>query len=380
MKRRSAMLLGAALASLSGCSNATLPLPSAPIPSAAPSTTSSASPDAATPVPSRPAATLSPDDAFLDKVPGSIRLMTYNVNWDSIFPEDDPLNHELRAFDREDSFRRILRAVRPDIVCLQEINYFRKDRELADFVERLLGAPEGEVWQVAHVADDLIATRFELREEGYELATGSILTNLDQAAALVDLPDEPYGPTDLYLICSHFKSGGSPDDIRLRLRQADVIMAHVRDFETPGEHLDLPDETPFVILGDFNAYATEPARHLETLFEGDIYDEQRYGVDLNPDWDGTELQDARPSHNGLEIRYFTWRDDSGPFIPGALDRVIFSDSVMTLRNAFVLNTRLLTDEALAAHGLDRDDVLLDPASGNYDHFPVVVDFSMGSTP
>ena len=64
--------------------------------------------------------------------------------------------------------------------------------------------------------------------------------------------------------------GGSPDHIRLRLRQADVIPAHVRDFETPGEHLDLPDQTPFVILGDFNADATEPAWHLETLFEEDI--------------------------------------------------------------------------------------------------------------
>jgi len=377
MNRLPACLLGAALVSLGGC---TIPAPPAPPPSLSsvvPSTTGPTPPAVETRS-SRATATLSADDRFLDRVPDSLRVMTFNVNWDSIFPDDDPENDDLRLFSRAESFRRILGAVRPDIVCLQEINYLRRDSQLADFLERALGAPEGESWQVAHVGDDLIATRFGLLEEGYELETGSVLTTLDQAAALVDLPDEAYGSTDLYLICSHFKSGGSPEDILLRVRQADAIMAHVRDFETPGGHLDLPAGTPFLILGDFNAYETDPARHIQTLTEGDLYDEQRYGGDLDPDWDGTALEDARPSHNGQGVHFYTWRDDSGPFAPGALDRVIFSDSVLRLRNAFILNTRLLTDEVLAARGLLRDDVLLDPASGIYDHFPVVVDFSVGS--
>jgi hypothetical protein len=131
-----------------------------------------------------------------------------------------------------------------------------------------------------------------------------------------------------------------------------------------------------VILGDFNAYDTDPARHIRTLTDGDIFDEHRYGVDLDPDWDGTALEDARPSHSGQGIDFYTWRDDGAPFPPAALDRVIFSDSVLRLRNAFVLNTRRLTDEVLAARGLRRDDVLLDPIFGSYDHFPIVVDFSV----
>jgi hypothetical protein len=38
----------------------------------------------------------------------------------------------------------------------------------------------------------------------------------------------------------------------------------------------------------------------------------------------------------------------------------------------------LAPDALAAYGLLREDVLLEAASGNYDHLPVVVDFVVGA--
>jgi len=359
---------------LPGCLGTAAPS-TAPTP--APAATPTASPTAPATRRFPPTATLSADADFLEKPPASLRVMTYNVNWDSIFPEDDPENHDLRAFDREDSFRRILQAIRPDVLCLQEVNDRRRARDLAEFVEAALGAPQGDAWQVAHVRDDVIASRFGLLVEGYQLVSGSVLYYLDQAAALVDLPDRDYGPTDLYVICSHFASGGGLDDILLRARQADVVMRHVRDLETSGGNLDLPSGAPFVILGDFNAYDSDPARHLRTLTQGDIYDQTAYGMDFDPDWDGTALRDARPSLNGQGIHFYTWRDDSGPFAPWALDRVIFSDSVLQVENAFVLDTMLLAQETLDVYGLRREDVLLDPASGNYDHLPVVVDFQAG---
>jgi endonuclease/exonuclease/phosphatase family metal-dependent hydrolase len=336
------------------------------IPSPPPSPTNPASP-----IPS-----LTADDTFLDRQPGTIRVMTYNVNWDSIFPDDDPQDDSFRSFNRVDAFGRILRATMPDILCLQEINARRKASDLAGYVAQAMGARDAEAWHAVHVNDDLIASRFGLFQKGYELVTGSTLNNLNQAAALVDLPDAAYGSTDLYMICSHFKSGGSASDISQRERQADVIMAQVRDFETPGGNLDLPPGTPFVILGDFNAYDTDPALQVQTLMKGDITDEERYGADREPDWDGTPLQDAHPSHNAQGIVFYTWRDDSQPFDPWPLDRVLFSDSVLHMQNAFVLDTTTLADDVLAAHGLQRDDVMLDPAAGNYDHLPIVVDFQM----
>lgn len=369
------------LAALTACITSAPPAGPAPPPASATPTPIPARTQAPTSTPRRPSQatpSLSSDGAFLEKDPTSIRVMTYNVNWDSIFPQDDPQNHDFRAFNRVDSFRRILRAVRPDILCLQEINDRRRARELADFITQA-ATPSGDTaWQVVHTSDEVVATRFGLIEKGFELETGSVLTNLDQAAALVDLPDARYGSVDLYMICSHFKSGGGFGDITLRQRQADVIMAQVRDFETPGGNLDLPSGTPFVILGDFNAYDTDPALHIRTLTQGDISNERSYGADLEPDWDGTNLEEAMPSHNGLGITFYTWRDDAEPFNPWALDRIIFSDSVLHVQNAFVLNTMILADGALADRGLMREDVILDSESGNYDHLPVVVDFHIGA--
>lgn len=301
---------------------------------------------------------------------GTLRVMSYNINWDSIFPSDDPLNHDLRAFDRREAFGRILRAIQPDVLCLQEINERRSAQALGDFLGQVLGTMP---WKAAKARDSVIASRFALQTAGYQMVTHSAIYALDQAAALVDLPDAEYAP-DLYVLCAHFKSGGALEDVRLRGQQADVIMAHVRDFASPGGEIDLQAGTPFIILGDFNVYDTEPAQHLSTLLQGDIQNEDRYGEDLKPDWDASALTDASPSHNAEGIEYYTWRNDAEPFRPGTLDRILYSDSVLEVRKAFVLNTRLMTEADLAASGLLADDVLLDPASGYYDHLPLVADF------
>ena len=354
-----------------------VPTPTAPIvrtPTASPAATARPS-QVPAPTPTRSAS-----DEFLER-PGTdtIRAMTYNINWDSIFPEDDPQNHELREFSREGAFGRILRAVRPDILCLQEINYLRGASDLGEFLNAELDVPD-ERWSVINVRDTVIASRFGLLEEGYELITGSVLPDLDQAAGLVDLPDGQYGTTDLYLICAHFKAGGTRADILLRGRQADAIAAHVGDFTTPAGELDLVHDTPFLILGDFNVYDTDPALHLRTLLRGDITNEDQFGEDVQPDWDGTALSDALPTHNDLGGASYTWRNDTLPFSQGALDRILFSDSVLVIENGFVLNTLLLSDEVLAAHGLQLQDVLLDPSTGYFDHLPVVVDFSLPTSP
>ncbi len=310
--------------------------------------------------------------------PNTLRVMSYNINWDSIFPDGDPMNHSLREFERVDAFVRVMRAVQPDVVCLQEINYLRGREAMGEFMADVMDSDEP--WDIAIERDNVIATRFALVEKGYELSTGSVRPDLLQAAALVDLPDELYGDSDLYMVCSHFKAAGTLGDILLRSRQADAIMHAVRDFKTPGDEIDLEEGTPYVLLGDFNVYDTDPHLHLRTLVRGDIYDEGRFGEDIQPDWDGTALTDLLPSHNGLGDDFYTWRNDIDPFNPGPLDRIIYSDSVLEVSNAFVLNTMALTDRALESLGLERDDVVLDAAVGYYDHLPLVADFVLRESP
>ena len=54
--------------------------------------------------------------------------------------------------------------------------------------------------------------------------------------------------------------------------------------------------------------------------------------------------------------------------------------MLGVENDFVLNTMTLSDQALAALGLRRDDVLLDAQFGYYDHLPLVVDFVLTGSP
>jgi endonuclease/exonuclease/phosphatase family metal-dependent hydrolase len=159
-----------------------------------------------------------------------------------------------------------------------------------------------------------------------------------------------------------------------RSRQADVIASNLRDLESPGGEVTLPPNTPIVILGDFNIYTSDPAVHARTLMEGDISNEEAYGEDVDPDWDGTGLADAAPSHNGSGVDFYTWRSESPAFPWGALDRVFYTDSALVAANAFILNTTSLTESALKALMLYAEDVVLEPAAGYFDHLPLVVDF------
>jgi endonuclease/exonuclease/phosphatase family metal-dependent hydrolase len=92
----------------------------------------------------------------MDKLyPEYIRLMNYNVNWDSIFPDDDPMNHEWRSVDKVDAFRRLIKAINPDIVCLQEINPDRDPKDVSSIFDEMLPLENGSEWQAVIANDNL---------------------------------------------------------------------------------------------------------------------------------------------------------------------------------------------------------------------------------
>jgi endonuclease/exonuclease/phosphatase family metal-dependent hydrolase len=303
-----------------------------------------------------------------------IRVMSFNVGWDSIFPDDDPQNDQWRQYDKGAEFKRILKAVGPDIVCLQEINQARDPQQIGGILDEALPQPEGRVWQAHSGQDNVIAARFELTMKRDVLVHGGSITDFGHAVALVDLPDLEY-EVDIYLICAHFQAGGGQANVQSRQEHADAIIEWLGDVRTPGGEIDLLHGTPIVVLGDFNVYDTDPAHHLKTLLSGDIENEDRYGQDAAPDWDGTDLADALPRHNGAGEDSYTWRDDTQEFNPGALDRILYTDNVVLVENAFVLNTTIMTEEELEAVGLQAGDVMLDPETGRYDHLPLVVDIT-----
>lgn len=309
---------------------------------------------------------------FLDPQNDSLnlRVMSWNVWNNSIFGIDGK---------RRDSFERIIKAVRPDVVCLQEVNPANA-RELSQIMDRLLPLAADLHWQVhsAPNIDNMVASRYPLRRREQENVVPAPTNHpgLDrgQVMCLVDLPDS-LGVPDVYVIAAHFPSHRN---IHARQRQADSIVRHLRRLRLGGNPEALPTGTPVLILGDMNVYAAQPedaAHHLTTLLTGNILDEGQFGADLAPDWDGSFLVEVKPRHNAREKDWYTWRVDDDRFAPGALDRIIFTDSVLQVRSSFVLNTTTMGANELKQSGMLATDVLRAAKPGDFDHLPLVVDFA-----
>lgn len=267
-----------------------------------------------------------------------IRVLTWNVLFDGLFKRPAP-------------FLRVLRAIDPDVICFQEI-WSHTAQQAADQVS--LALPEA-TWYGGNTTEGHIVARYPLIES----------RAIDEAGnywALVDLPDERYA-TDLSIVSAHPVCCDKEEE---RQEELDGIAAWLRDLTTPGG-TDLPKDTPIVVAGDMNLVGG--ARQVRTLLAGEIVNEERFGASHPPDWDGTPLADAHPRLAG-GWDTFTWRDSRSSFSPGRLDYIVYSDSVLRLGNAFVLDTEILPQEALERHGLRPLDTL--EAS---DHLPVVADFT-----
>jgi exonuclease III len=280
--------------------------------------------------------------------PNDIRVVTWNVLFDGLFKRPAP-------------FIRVLRALDPDVICFQEI-WAHTSQQAADQVSLAL---PGSRWYGASSGEGHIVSRYPLLLE----------RSIDESGnywSLVDLPDDRYG-VDLSVISAHPPCCDKEEE---RQRELDGIAAWLRELQTPGGLLEPPEEppldfdlpvgTPIVIAGDMNLVGG--ACQVRTLTDGDIADEETFGPSHAADWDGTPLADAWPRVTGGH-EVFTWRDARSSFSPGKLDYIVYSDSVLELRNTFALETARLTADELARYGLEAEDTL--DAS---DHLPVVADF------
>jgi hypothetical protein len=268
-----------------------------------------------------------------------VRFLSYNVLFDGIFETG-----------RRRSFDRVFNAVIPDIVGFQEI-YSHTAEETRDLVAGFL--PALAPWYGSKVEPDIIAvSRYPI------VGTHSIGTN---GAFLIDLGDEH--DSEVLLIVAHPPCCSNDEGRQLEI---DAIMAFVRDSKSNGGPLDIAPETPIVIVGDMNLVGDW--RQLNTLITGEIVNTATYGPWFRPDWDGTDLTDARPLHTDAPMA-FTWEDLESSYWPGRLDFTIYSDAVVDLAGSFVLSTREMHGDTLATFGLLETDTAV--AS---DHLPVVSDF------
>jgi endonuclease/exonuclease/phosphatase family metal-dependent hydrolase len=305
---------------------------------------------------------------FLDRPNDSrfqVRVMSWNVSLGSIFPPQG-IRHE--------GFARIVRAVNPDVLVLQEVDP-RETERLGRMMDRIAPLGHSRFWEIHGASDNAIISRYPITIRASELVVPHPLPmypdfHYGQAMALIDLPDR-HTRADLYIIAMHNRSRDGEQNQRQRQAQSDALIRHLRHLRADS---GVPGKTPVIVAGDMNVHPGHVPQHLVTLLEGDIVDEATFGGDFRPDWDGTALTDGNPSHNGRGRQFYTWRDDSQGFPPGQLSRILYTDSVMRMTHAFVVNTVEMTDAELEKHDLQRDDCLLNGEDGRFDHLPLVVDF------
>jgi endonuclease/exonuclease/phosphatase family metal-dependent hydrolase len=288
----------------------------------------------------------------------AVRLLSYNA----VNNFDRELN-SLFIDDRQPSYRRILGAIGPDVVGIQEV-YDQTAARTEAVAEDTLGLPDA--WNWAKEGQDLVlGSRFPI------LDTHSIpgYADYESGAFLLDTRDAL--GTRLVVVnmhppcCNYPAEDGEPSRNAQRQRVVDGVAAFMRDVTAGKGPFDVAAETPVVVLGDMNFVGD--AQQERTLRAGRIVNTDRFGEPAAPDWDGTELLDARPRHTARPL-HVTWVDPGSSFPPGRLDYAYVTDSVLEIAHEFVLSTSTMPAAALDRAGLEAGDT---PSAS--DHLPVVID-------
>ncbi|RPH04234.1 MAG: T9SS C-terminal target domain-containing protein [bacterium TMED46] len=271
-----------------------------------------------------------------------IRLVSYNT-W----------NEGILDSDRQIHFKRILQALDPDVIALQEHGDWN---DIENIIQSWFPSEE---WHASWTYNDLVVlSRFPITHDA------NMISSERTMAALLDTEDEL--GKDLLIFNSHLSCC---DNNEGRQQQVDEFAGVWRDWVTnESGPFALEYGTPFVHVGDFNYVGYR--QQVETIRDGDIEDEVQYGNDFLPDWDSTAIIDLFPRHTHKRMGY-TWRKDGSSFNPGKLDYVFYSDATIDTAKYYILNTLAMDDIALDYHELQWDDTQV--AS---DHLPLVLDISL----
>jgi len=270
--------------------------------------------------------------------PGGVRVVSWNVLLASPRKKPEP-------------FARVLRALRPDVLLLQEWED-ATDEELASWLDlHVPGAPAwtartSDGWGVAVAArgvlGDLVARRVE-RPAAAPAEARRADAALRLASGVIDGALGPLCVASLHLKCCG--AAGSPQDLARRA-EAQAVNAALHAARTAHDEACL-----LVLGGDLNLVgSSEP---LATLAAG-------------LDAAGGALAAVESPVLGDGALY-TWSQRWSRFSPGRLDYLLYDDGAAVLHASFVLDTRRLADDVLAAHGLERSDAAAS------DHLPLVLD-------
>lgn len=273
---------------------------------------------------------------FGRELTSDLRIATQNSH------NDSPWNASLQP-----KFRRLYQATVPDIFNFQEIYNHTPDETRGLIVSWL-----GGTWYAADNNDCQVVSRYPI--DGSWAVDGNLAVLVNTSSVL----GNKLLIVNTHLPCCTDESG--------RQAEVDHILSFLRDAKNePGGQLDIPANTAILFTGDMNLVGE--AQPLRSLLQGNIIDETTWGSDFAPDWDGTSLTDLVSRQTQKRMAY-TWRSDTSSFWPGRLDFFLYSDAVLEARNHYLVYTREMSADSLAAHSLQSAD------SDASDHLLQIGDF------
>ena len=305
----------------------------------------------------------------LVRTPDALRVVTWNVS-DGNFR------------DHPGAFRRVLTALDPDVVLLDEVYAAVALADLARFANDLRSG-QGSSWHW-WLAQGGGRQRTAVGARAMELRGEAGLARIDHAPGalerwLREAGDEPEAPRmapPAVLARAEADGGLSATGAWVTVGERAILFVPV-DLQSAGHDGSPRDRLRELQARTLNqavaaALATRPTAAL--VIGGDLnlvgsarpLEELRSGLGVG----GGDLSVARPER--LRDRSLaTWRSTypRDPFSPGRLDYVLYRGSVLQVRRAFVFDAADLSPAARAQLRIRESDTL------QSDHLPLVVDFT-----
>ncbi|MFG0305066.1 MAG: GC-type dockerin domain-anchored protein [Phycisphaerales bacterium JB040] len=243
---------------------------------------------------------------------------------------------------QRDQLARILDALNPTVLCLQE-EYNNSAGQIKARLEAIDPNDNGLPWNVVKDYDTAVCSQFPLI---YYDANDSFTT------ALVDLGNgEAVFVASMHPKCCGYT--GDSNDTR-RIDTSENLASIIADFRngTLSAPLTPYADAPTVVIGDWNLVGSNTP--LDLLTEPNLPGMQHWALQR------TGARDAA-----------TWRDlDGFGFMPGMLDLVVHDTGGLARRSGFVLDTNELSPATLAAYALQPGD------SDASDHYALVADYEL----
>jgi endonuclease/exonuclease/phosphatase family metal-dependent hydrolase len=250
---------------------------------------------------------------------------------------------------------RVLAAMEPDIVLIQEIEDGQTEQDLAEVLQ---AAMPGAQWTTAlSPRSGTIKSGIATRLPAQPVPSFKKLKRRGEShghvrAAALDITIPNLG--NVLAVSAHLKCcgiAGGPEDLK-RIGEVMAIRRAVVAAETEVNYRGL------VIGGDLNLVGgLLPLQLLVAQGEGLIERRDTLG-------DLLIVEAMQPDGSGVQ----TWQEDGQSYTPGQLDFIVVTGSSLQPTNALVLDTQDIPERALRQMNLERDDTAL--AS---DHLPVFVD-------